>query len=179
MFLGDAQLNVVSLFEGIIVGMMNEQQDLSQCISESEDIINDIQSGIQSIQNGITVSNVKSALNYFYYAFQAFDSELNACYGVIQGIEHIKGEFENFFQLFTDPLIEVTEMASRIIWNWSGVDRDVTGIIHQIQGADQSDGGYALGEYIGQLCYYVLDGKSWWLSNPADKQISNATEVSS
>ena len=51
-------MNVVSLVEGIIVGMMNDPQDFSQCVSQNEAVISYIQTAIYDFKQGFTVSNM-------------------------------------------------------------------------------------------------------------------------
>ena len=49
-FLGDAQYNIVSIVEGVIIGMANDQADLSQCASDPSGVVSNFQNAISYLR---------------------------------------------------------------------------------------------------------------------------------
>ena len=115
----------------MILGMSGDEYELEICLDEGEYFVDEMKAGISNIQAKISVDNIKSALAHFKNAYDDLISSIDPCkYYFEKGVEDIMSEYENFKYLFDHPWIEVADIAGRVIWHYSDIANDVTGIFH-------------------------------------------------
>ena len=113
--------------------MADISTDLSQCASDPGDIINDLTSAVQQIQQGITVQNVEAAFEDISSAINEINQVVDACQAVINSYQTIEAEFTNVAAVLADPASYVSvEDIVRVIWNYNSMSNDITSLIHQI-----------------------------------------------
>jgi len=135
--------DVALVIEGVFLGLFNEKYPIQDCITNGDQIWNDIEKTAFYLRQGLTLTDIGEAFKYIGDALAQLPIALDNCKnceGVIQEFIALKG-------LFSDPFTFLTKSGLDILWHF----RDITNDIVDAKNAWNSQNYEEFGRFIGMI----------------------------
>ena len=126
-----------------MLGLFNEKYPIQDCITNADDIWEDISKVAFYLKQGLTLSDIGEAFKYIGDAVVKIPLVLQNC----QNCEGIIQEFKVLKDLFSDPITFLEKSGLNILWHF----RDITSDITEAQNAWITSNFLDFGKFIGMM----------------------------